>query len=148
MHVQARMLFRHGVHSVQKEKPRASSYCGMVHTIYNNSIGLLTMSLDSAPKVLFRYLMDKSGDVADVDEERVECEASFRWAMTHAGACKRAYASAPSDAAVMYAGLMHNDTLPAHVCVCTHATGASDSLEPCEVVAALLAHVFTHEDQR
>ena len=97
---------RHGVDSVQKEKPRASSYRGMLHTIYNSSIDLLKMSLDSAPKVLFRYLMDQSGAVADVDEERVECEASFHWAMTRAGTCKCACESAPSDAAGMFAGRM------------------------------------------
>jgi hypothetical protein len=77
----------------------------MVHTIYNNSVALLTMSLDSSPKVLFRYLVE-SGSVADVDEERVECEASFRWAMTRAGTCKCACESAPSDAAGMFAGRM------------------------------------------
>jgi len=42
---------------------------------------------------------------------------------------------------------MHSDTRP-RMCVCTHTTGASNSLEPCEVVAALLAHVFTQQDQR
>ena len=81
----------------------------MVHTyntIYDSSFSLLTMSFDSAPKVLFRYLIDKSGSVADVDEEHVECEASFRWAMTRAGTCKYACAPAPSDAAGMYAGYM------------------------------------------
>jgi hypothetical protein len=132
---------RHGVDSVQKEKPRASSYricicmlhtiynssmvC-MLHTIYNSSIDLLKMSLDSAPKVLFRYLMDQSGAVVDVDEERVECEASFRWAMTRSGTCKRDSASAPSDAAGMHAGRMRTrkqgmltcTVIPARACVC------------------------------
>ena len=85
------------------------------------SIDLLTMSLDSAPKVLFRYSMNQcefEEFEADMDEERMECEASFRWAMTRTGTCKRACASAPSDAAGMYEGRMHSDT---RACMCLHA---------------------------
>jgi hypothetical protein len=124
---------RHGVDSVKCAKGEALSLVVVVlwHGAYHlqicrftdtNSAGLLTMSLDSSPKVLFRYL-DKSGSVADVDEERVECEASFRLAMTRAGTYKCACASAPSDAGRMRTrkkacSCIHSDTHP-RMCVYT-----------------------------